>query len=80
MRGMRWTIVTITIVLALASVMTVSGQTLALGAALATTGGFFAFLSPVVGWISMSGIRADSLQLPAIRPSVHCHLDISISQ
>ena len=58
--GMRWTIVTITTVLALASVMTVSGQTLALGAALATTGGFFAFLSPIIGWLGVTVTGSDT--------------------
>jgi lactate permease len=58
--GMRWTIVTITAVLALASVMTVSGQTLALGSLLATTGAHFAFLSPIIGWFGVTVTGSDT--------------------
>ena len=51
---LRWTIVTVDCVLALAFVMNLSGQTVTLGSALASTGGFFAFLSPVIGWIGVA--------------------------
>ena len=49
--ALRWSILTIATVMALAYVMNFSGQTTAVGAALATTGAAFAFLSPVLGWI-----------------------------
>lgn len=48
---LRMSILTIAAVMALAYVMNFSGQTTAVGAALATTGAAFAFLSPVLGWI-----------------------------
>ena len=47
---LRLSILTIATVMALAYVMNFSGQTTAIGAALATTGAAFAFLSPVLGW------------------------------
>ncbi|MDU0349091.1 L-lactate permease [Actinomyces sp. MRS3W] len=49
--SLRMSILTIAMVMALAYVMNFSGQTTAVGAALATTGAAFAFLSPVLGWI-----------------------------
>ena len=48
---LRMSILTIATVMALAYVMNFSGQTSAVGAALATTGAAFAFLSPALGWI-----------------------------
>ncbi|HEY7814438.1 MAG TPA: L-lactate permease [Nakamurella sp.] len=56
----RWTILTVVCVLALAYVMNFSGQTVTLGLALAATGGFFAFLSPVVGWIGVAVTGSDT--------------------
>ena len=56
----RWTIVTVMTVLALAYVMNFSGQTVTLGLALAATGGFFAFLSPAVGWIGVAVTGPDT--------------------
>ena len=56
----RWTIPTVVCVLALAYVMNFSGQTVTLGLALAATGGFFAFLSPVVGWIGVAVTGSDT--------------------
>ncbi|HYN56737.1 MAG TPA: L-lactate permease [Motilibacterales bacterium] len=56
----KFTILTVVAVLALAYVMNFSGQTAALGAALASTGGFFAFLSPVVGWIGVAVTGSDT--------------------
>jgi L-lactate permease len=57
-RKFRWTIVTVTSVLALAYLMNFSGQTVTL--ALAATGGFFGFLSPVVGWIGVAVTGSDT--------------------
>ncbi|RRD30822.1 L-lactate permease [Actinomyces bowdenii] len=50
-RTLRLAVVTIASVMALAYVMNFSGQTTAIGAALATTGAAYAFLSPVLGWL-----------------------------
>lgn len=49
--NLRWSLLTIATVMALAYVMNFSGQTMAVGAALAATGSAFAFLSPILGWI-----------------------------
>lgn len=49
--NLRIAILTITMVMALAYVMNLSGQTVAIGTWLAATGGAFAFLSPMLGWI-----------------------------
>ena len=50
-RTLRLAVLTIVSVMALAYVMNFSGQTTAIGAALAATGAAYAFLSPVLGWI-----------------------------
>ncbi|AZQ78255.1 L-lactate permease [Flaviflexus ciconiae] len=49
--SLRWSLLTIALVMSLAYVMNFSGQTMAIGAALAATGAAFAFLSPILGWI-----------------------------
>ncbi len=56
----RATILTVVCVLALAYVMNLSGQTVTLGVAFASTGAFFAFLSPVVGWIGVAVSGSDT--------------------
>ena len=56
----RFTILTVVSVLALAYVMNLSGQTVTLGVAFASTGAFFAFLSPVVGWIGVAVSGSDT--------------------
>ena len=48
---LRWSLLTIALVMCLAYVMNFSGQTAAIGSALASTGAFFAFLSPILGWL-----------------------------
>lgn len=58
--SMRWAAATILLVLALAYVMNLSGQTVAIGTWLASTGGFFAFLSPVLGWIGTAVTGSDT--------------------
>lgn len=50
-REMSMAGLTICLVMILAYIMNFSGQTLAIGAALASTGAFFAVLSPVLGWL-----------------------------
>ena len=49
--NLRLAILTIASVMALAYVMNFSGQTTAIGAALANTGALFAFLAPILGWV-----------------------------
>jgi lactate permease len=58
--ALRWTIVTVCLMLALAYVMNLSGQTTTLGVALAATGGLFAVLSPVIGWIGTALTGSDT--------------------
>ena len=57
---LRFTIVTVVSVLALAYVMNLSGQTYTLGAALAATGSFFALLSPAIGWLGVTITGSDT--------------------
>jgi lactate permease len=57
---LRWAILTVMAVLALAYVMNQSGQTGTLGTALAQTGAFFAFLSPILGWIGVAVTGSDT--------------------
>ena len=57
---LRWTIVTVTAVLGLSFVMNLSGQTTTLGFALASAGGFFALLSPLIGWIGVALTGSDT--------------------
>ncbi|MCR2784811.1 MULTISPECIES: L-lactate permease [unclassified Microbacterium] len=57
---LRFTILTVVAVLALAYVMNFSGQTQSLGAALAATGGFFALLSPMIGWLGVAITGSDT--------------------
>ncbi|MGZ4581367.1 MAG: L-lactate permease, partial [Nocardioidaceae bacterium] len=57
---LRWAIVTVMAVLALAYVMNLSGQTGALGAWLAGAGGAFAVLSPILGWLGVGVTGSDT--------------------
>ncbi|MDM7990640.1 L-lactate permease [Arthrobacter sp. zg-Y877] len=57
---MRSAALTILGVLALAYVMNFSGQTVSIGTWLAGTGAFFAFLSPVLGWIGTAVTGSDT--------------------
>ena len=57
---LRFTVVTVTAVLALAFVMNLSGQTQSLGYALASAGSLFALLSPVIGWIGVAITGSDT--------------------
>ncbi|WP_432118541.1 L-lactate permease [Streptomyces sp. bgisy032] len=59
-RQFRWTVVTVMAVLALAYVMNMSGQTVTLGLFLAQTGGAFALLSPIVGWLGVAVTGSDT--------------------
>jgi lactate permease len=57
---LRHAIATVMAVLALAYVMNQSGQTNTLGAFLAAAGGFFVFLSPILGWIGTAVTGSDT--------------------
>ncbi len=57
---LRWTVVTVTAVLGLSYVMNLSGQTATLGVALASAGGFFVVLSPVIGWLGVAITGSDT--------------------
>ncbi|AMM34659.1 lactate transporter [Sinomonas atrocyanea] len=60
LKVLRWTILTVSAVLALSFVMNLSGQTGTLGIALASAGGIFALLSPVLGWIGVALTGSDT--------------------
>lgn len=57
---LRWAFLTVASVLALAYVMNLSGQTVAIGTWIAGTGTFFAFLSPVLGWLGTAVTGSDT--------------------
>jgi len=57
---LKWTILTVTVVLALSFVMNLSGQTASLGFGLAATGGLFVVLSPVIGWFGVALTGSDT--------------------
>jgi lactate permease len=57
---LRWAIVTVAAVLALAYVMNLSGETITIGQWLAGAGGFFAFLSAMLGWFGVAVTGSDT--------------------
>jgi lactate permease len=57
---LRWAFLTVASVLALAYVMNQSGQTLTIGNWIAATGAFFAFLSPILGWLGTAVTGSDT--------------------
>jgi lactate permease len=57
---LRWAILTVMLVLALGFVMNASGQTITLGTWAAGAGGFFAFLSPILGWLGTAVTGSDT--------------------
>lgn len=57
---MKWAILTIVSVLALAFIMNLSGQTITLGLWMAGAGAFFAFLSPIIGWLGVAVTGSDN--------------------
>jgi lactate permease len=57
---LRWAIVTVAVVLALAYVMNLSGQTITIGQWLAGAGGVFALLSPILGWFGVAVTGSDT--------------------
>jgi lactate permease len=60
LKQLRWAILTVCSVLALAYVMNLSGQTATLGTWAAGAGGFFAFLSPLIGWFGTAVTGSDT--------------------
>jgi lactate permease len=56
----RWALLTVMTVLAIAYVMNMSGQTITLGTWAAGAGGFFAFLSPLIGWFGTAVTGSDT--------------------
>jgi lactate permease len=57
---LRWAILTVMLVLALAFVMNVSGQTITLGTWMARAGSAFALLSPILGWLGVAVTGSDT--------------------
>jgi lactate permease len=57
---LRFAIATVMLVLALAFVMNLSGQTITLGTWMAAAGGAFALLSPVLGWLGVAVTGSDT--------------------
>ena len=57
---LKWAILTVASVLALAYVMNQSGQTITLGLWAAGAGDFFAFLSSLIGWMGVAVTGSDT--------------------
>lgn len=57
---LRWALLTVAAVLALAYVMNLSGQTITIGTWIAGAGAAFAFLSPVLGWLGTAVTGSDT--------------------
>jgi lactate permease len=57
---LKWAILTVAAVLALAYVMNQSGQTITLGLWAAGAGDFFAFLSAMIGWLGVAVTGSDT--------------------
>ncbi|MFZ0090198.1 MAG: L-lactate permease [Solirubrobacteraceae bacterium] len=57
---LKWAIVTVCTVLAIAYVMNFSGMTITLGTWAAGAGAFFAFLSPMIGWFGTAVTGSDT--------------------
>ena len=60
LKQLKWAIVTVAAVLALAYVMNQSGQTTTLGLWLAGAGGAFAFISAALGWLGVAITGSDT--------------------
>ncbi|MCH6159132.1 L-lactate permease [Streptomyces marispadix] len=60
LRQLRWAILTVAAVLALAYVMNLSGQTSTIGHFIAGAGAALAFLSPVLGWLGVAVTGSDT--------------------
>jgi lactate permease len=60
LRQLKWAVLTVAAVLALAYVMNLSGQTVTIGTWMALAGGAFALLSPVLGWLGTAVTGSDT--------------------
>jgi lactate permease len=60
LKQIKWALLTVMTVLAIAYVMNMSGQTITLGTWAAGAGGFFAFLSPLIGWFGTAVTGSDT--------------------
>jgi lactate permease len=60
LQQLRWAIVTVMAVLALAFVMNASAQTITLGTWMAGAGGLFAVISPILGWLGVAVTGSDT--------------------
>lgn len=68
--GLKMAILTITAVMALAYAMNYSGQTVAIGTALAMTGAAFAFFAPILGWIG-TAVTGSATSAGALFANLH---------
>jgi lactate permease len=59
-KQLKWATLTVAAVLALAYVMNLSAQTLAIGTWIAGAGGVLAFLSPIIGWLGTAVTGSDT--------------------
>ena len=57
---LRWAILTVAAVLALAFVMNLSGQTITLGLFAAGAGSIYALIAPIVGWLGVAVTGSDT--------------------
>jgi lactate permease len=57
---LKWAILTVAAVLALAYVMNLSGQTITLGQWIAGASGILPFLSPIIGWLGVAVTGSDT--------------------
>ena len=64
----KWALLTVCTVLAIAYVMNLSGQTITLGTWAAGAGAFFAFLSPLIGWFGTAVTGSDGVLAKMISP------------
>ena len=60
LKQLKWAILTVVTVLALAYVMNASGQTITLGLWVAGAGGIFAFISAMIGWFGVAVTGSDT--------------------
>jgi lactate permease len=78
---LKWAILTVASVLGIAYVMNQSGQTTSLGLWAAGAGGFFAFLSPIIGWMGTAVTGSDTSSNSLFGPlQVAAAKDTGISQ
>ena len=57
---LKWATLTVALVLGLAYVMNLSGQTISIGLWISGAGGILAFLSPIIGWLGVAVTGSDT--------------------